>query len=63
VDLDEVRSVEGLKWVRFATVQRVLPDTIGIGSSDGNRLVWPEYGAQSFSSMPKELLEKDRGSG
>jgi cell division protein FtsQ len=31
VDLAKVRErVEGLKWVRFATVQRVLPDAIGI---------------------------------
>ena len=31
VDLEEVRQrVEGLKWVRFATVQRLLPDTIAI---------------------------------
>ena len=31
VDLDAIRErVEGLKWVRFATVQRVLPDTIAI---------------------------------
>lgn len=30
-DLDAIRErVEGLRWVRFATVQRVLPDTISI---------------------------------
>ena len=30
-DLDDIRErVEGLRWVRYATVQRVFPDTISI---------------------------------
>jgi cell division protein FtsQ len=65
VDLEAVRErVEGLKWVKFATVQRLLPDTIaikivertpvGLARIRGKILQFDEEG---------ELLERDRGSG
>ena len=65
VDLEQVRlRVEGLKWVRFATVQRVLPDTLSIKIVEREpvglariRGVIYQFDAQA------ELLNQDRGAG
>lgn len=65
VDLDEVRErIEALKWVRFATVQRVLPDTIGIRIVEREPVGLARIrGAILQFDAEGELLEKDRGSG
>lgn len=65
IDLENVRErVEGLKWVRFATVQRVLPDTIGIQIVEREPvgLARIRGGILQFDAEG-ELLEQDRGSG
>jgi cell division protein FtsQ len=65
VDLELLRlRIEGLKWVRFATVQRVLPDTLSIKIVERQpvglariRGVIYQFDAQA------ELLNQDRGAG
>lgn len=65
VSLEEVRErVEGLKWVRFATVQRVLPDTIGIKIVERQPVGLARMrGSILQFDVEGELLEQDRGSG
>lgn len=65
VNLDAVRErVETLKWVRFATVQRILPDTISINVVErepvGLALIKKEI--LQFDTEA-ELLERDQGAG
>jgi cell division protein FtsQ len=65
VDLDGVRErVEALKWVRFATVQRIFPDTISIAVVErepvGLALIRKEI--LQFDTEA-ELLERDQGAG
>ena len=65
VDLEKVREqVEELEWVRFATVQRVLPDTISIRVVERN----PAGLAQSRGEVLQfdeeaHLLNRDRQAG
>jgi cell division protein FtsQ len=65
VDLDEVRQrLEELKWVRFATLQRVLPDTIGIRIVEREPVGLARMrGAILQFDSEGEMLEKDRGAG
>ena len=45
----EIRErVEGLQWVRYAMVQRVLPDRSQSRSSNASRSVWRESAAKSY---------------
>jgi len=63
VDLEAARErVEGLKWVRFATVQRVLPDTIAIKIVERTPVgVARIRGAIYQFDAEAELLDQDRG--
>jgi cell division protein FtsQ len=65
IDLDEVRErVEGLKWVRYATVQRVLPDTIAISVVEREPAGLARIrGAILQFDVEAELLAQDRGAG
>jgi cell division protein FtsQ len=65
VDLTEIRErVESLKWVRFATVQRVLPDTIGIKIVERQPVGLARIrGAILQFDSEGELLERDEGAG
>lgn len=65
VNLSKVRErVEALKWVRFATVQRVLPDTIGIRIVEREPVGLARVrGAILQFDAEGELLERDRGAG
>ena len=63
--LTEVRErVEGLRWVRFATVQRVLPDTISIKVVERSPSALPRIRGEIFQfDAEAELLDRDRGAG
>jgi cell division protein FtsQ len=65
VNLEEVRErIEGLKWVRFATVQRLLPDTIGIKIVERQPVGLARMrGSILQFDAEGELLEQDRGTG
>ena len=65
VDLEEVRQrVEGLKWVRFATVQRLLPDTIAIKIVERTPVGLARIRGEIFQfDAEAELLNRDRGAG
>lgn len=65
VDLEAVRErVEGLKWVRFATVQRLLPDTIAIKIVERTPVGLARIRGEIFQfDAQAELLNRDRGAG
>jgi cell division protein FtsQ len=65
VRLEDVRErVERLKWVRFAVVQRVLPDTIGIRVVERQPVGLGRIRSQILQfDAEGELLEQDRGAG
>ena len=65
INLDEVRErVEGLKWVRFATVQRVLPGTIAISVVEREPAGLARIRGKILQfDAEAELLAQDRGSG
>jgi cell division protein FtsQ len=65
VDLEGVRErVEGLKWVRFATVQRLLPDTIAIKIVERSPVGLARIGGEIFQfDAEAEVLSRDRGRG
>ena len=65
VDLQDVRQrVEGLKWVRFATVQRLLPDTIAIKIVERTPVGLARIRGEIFQfDAQAELLNRDRGAG
>jgi cell division protein FtsQ len=65
VDLEAVRErVEGLKWVRFATVQRLLPDTIVIKVAERTPVGLARIGGEILQfDEEAELLNRDRGTG
>jgi cell division protein FtsQ len=65
VDLESVRErVEGLKWVRFATVQRLLPDTIAIKIVERTPVGLARIRGEIFQfDAQAELLNRDRGAG
>ena len=65
IDLEGVRErVEGLKWVRYATVQRVLPDTIAISVVEREPAGLARIrGAILQFDIEAELLAQDRGAG
>src|SRR5262249_37811568 len=65
VDLEGVRErVEALKWVRFATVQRVLPDTIAIKIVEREPVGLARIHGELFQfDAQAELLDQDRGAG
>ena len=65
VDLDAVRErVEGLKWVQFATVQRVLPDTISIRIVERTPVGLALIEGEVFQfDAQAQLLNRDRGVG
>lgn len=65
VDLGEVRErIERLKWVRYATVQRILPSTISIQIIERQPVGLARIRGELFQFDPQaELLEPDRGEG
>lgn len=65
VDLEDVRQrVEGLTWVRFATVQRLLPDTIAIKIVERTPVGLARIRGEIFQfDGEAELLNRDRGAG
>ncbi|HZI50187.1 MAG TPA: FtsQ-type POTRA domain-containing protein [Terriglobia bacterium] len=65
VDLAEVRErVEGLRWVRYATVQRVLPDTISIKVVERTPVGLATIRGDVFQfDEEAHLLDRDRDSG
>jgi cell division protein FtsQ len=65
VDLEGMRErIEGLKWVRFATVQRVLPDTISIRIVERTPVGLARIRGEIFQfDSNAELLSRDRGAG
>ena len=65
VDLREIRErVEGLKWVRFATVQRILPDTIGIKVVERQPIGLARIRGEILQfDSEAELLDRDAGAG
>jgi len=65
VDLADVRErVEGLKWVRFATVQRILPDTIFIKVVERSPVGLAKIRGEIFQfDAQAELLDRDAGAG
>jgi len=65
VDLQSVRErVEVLKWVRFATVQRLLPDTIAIKIVERTPVGLARIRGQIFQfDAEAALLNPDRGGG
>jgi cell division protein FtsQ len=65
IDLEAVRErVEGLKWVRFATVQRLLPDTIAIKVVERTPVGLARIGGEILQfDEEAELLNRDRGAG
>jgi cell division protein FtsQ len=65
IDLEAVRErVEGLKWVRFATVQRLLPDTIAIKVVERTPVGLARIGGEILQfDKDAELLNRDRGAG
>jgi cell division protein FtsQ len=65
VDLEGVRQrVEKLKWVRFATVQRVLPGTISIKVLERSPVGLARVGNEIVQfDAHAELLSRDRGGG
>jgi cell division protein FtsQ len=65
VDLTGIRErVEGLKWVRFATVQRVLPDVIGIKIMERQPIGLARIRGEILQfDSDAELLERDEGAG
>jgi cell division protein FtsQ len=65
VNLDEVRErVEELKWVRFASVQRVLPDMIAINIVERQPVGLARIRKQILQfDTEAELLERDQGTG
>jgi cell division protein FtsQ len=65
IDLDQVRErVEALKWVRFASVQRVLPDTIAIHVVERQPVGLARVRKQILQfDTEAELLERDQGAG
>lgn len=65
IDLDEVRErVEELKWVRFASVKRVLPDTIAISVMERQPVGLARVRKQILQfDTDAELLDRDHGTG
>jgi cell division septal protein FtsQ len=65
IDLEATReSVEGLRWVRYATVQRVLPDTISIKVVEREPVGLARIRGAIFQfDAQAELLDQDRGAG
>jgi cell division protein FtsQ len=65
VDLEGVRErVEALRWVRYATVQRLLPDTIAIKIVERTPVGLARIEGQILQfDAQAELLDRDRGSG
>ena len=65
VDLDAVRErVEALKWVRFATVQRILPDTVSISVVEREPVGLALIHKEIFQfDTEAELLDRDQGAG
>lgn len=65
VDLEQVRlRIEGLKWVRFATVQRVLPDTLSIKIAERQPVGLARIRGVIYQfDEQAELLNQDRGAG
>ena len=65
IDLEATReSVEALRWVRFATVQRFLPDTISIKVVEREPVGLARIrGAIYQFDAQAELFDQDRGGG
>jgi len=65
VNLDEVRKrVEELKWVRFASVQRILPNTIAINIVERQPVGLARVRKQILQfDTDAELLDRDQGTG
>jgi cell division protein FtsQ len=65
VNLDEVRErIEELKWVRFASVKRVLPNTIAINVVERQPVGLARIRKQILQfDTEAELLDRDQGAG
>jgi len=65
VNLDEVRErIEGLKWVRFASVKRVLPDKIAINIVERQPVGLARIRKQILQfDTEAELLDREHGAG
>jgi cell division protein FtsQ len=65
INLDEVRErVEGLKWVRFANVKRVLPDKIAISIVERQPVGLARVRKMILQfDTEAELLDRDHGTG
>jgi cell division protein FtsQ len=65
VDLNSVRErIEQLKWVRYATVQRILPNTISIQIVERQPVGLARIRGELFQfDAQAELLEPERGGG
>ena len=65
VNLGEVRQrIERLKWVRYATVQRILPSTISIQIVERQPVGLARIRGEIYQFDPQaELLEPERGEG
>ena len=64
-DLEAIRErVEGLRWVRFATVQRILPDTISIKVVEREPVGLARIGGEIYQfDAQAELLDPDTNGG